>query len=132
MIDFVDGTGRATAKLFAECLTNLPNLHTLEIASIWEDRIAQSFATALEERKLQLQLQQVRTLTLDPMVHCLLLYCPNVEDLMCCGMEPDGGFVKSLVAGGLINLTKFSVLYPGKRNIWPSGVYFISHSPLIR
>lgn len=128
MVDFVDGTGKTT-KLFAECLTTLPNLHTLEIASVWENRIARSFATALEKRKLQLQLQQVRTLALDPTVHRLLWYCPNVEDLMCCAMEPGGSFVKSLVTAGLNNVTKLSVLYPGKRDIWSGVAYLISRSP---
>lgn len=119
MVDFVDGTD-GVMKLFAECLTVLPNLHTLEIVSMRKDESVQSFAIALERAKLQLQLRQVRTLVLPPSAHWLLRYCPNVEDLTCCATKPDEAFVGSLVAGRLHHLTKFAVLCPGDTDIWPS------------
>lgn len=133
MVDFEGGTSRV-AELFAECLTALPNLHTLEISSMWEDEIAQSFATALGERKPKLQLQQVQTLILPPSAHPLLRYCPNVEDLTCCTMKPDIGFVGSLAAGGPDRITKFSVLcMVGKdtrlmKDIWSGMACFVSGS----
>jgi len=120
VVDFVGGPYRV-AKLFVECLVTLPNLHTLEIVSMSEGRTAQSLATALEKKGRNLQ--QVRTLVLPPAAHWLLRYCPNVEDLTCCAAKPDERFVESLVVGGLQHITKFSVLYPEERDIWPSMVY---------
>ena len=134
VVDFEGGTSRV-AELFVECLTALPNLHTLEISSMWEDQIAQSFTTALRERKPKLQLQQVQTLILPPKAHQLLRYCPNVEDLTCCTMKPDIGFVESLAVGGPVRIAKFSVLcLEGKdtrsmKDIWSGMVYFVSPLP---
>ena len=117
VVDFVGGTYKV-AKLFVECITTLPNLHTLEIVSMSGGRIVQSLATALEKRKQEIQ--QVRTLVLPPAAHWLLRYCPNVEDLTCCDAKPDERFVESLVVGGLNRITRFSVLYPEGRDIWSS------------
>jgi len=117
-VDFVDGTDRVM-KLFVECLTVLPSLHTLEIISMRKHGCAQSFATALEGAKLQLQLRQVRTLVLPPIAHWLLRYCPSVEDLTCCAAKPHEAFVGSLVLGRLNRLAKFAVLCPGDTDIWP-------------
>jgi len=117
VVDFINGRYRV-AKMFVECLATLPNLHTLEIVSMTEGRIVQSLATALEKKKPNLQ--QVRTLVLPPAAHWLLRYCPNVENLTCCAEKPDERFVESLVIGGLEHITKFSVLYPEERDIWPS------------
>ncbi|KAF9645994.1 hypothetical protein BDM02DRAFT_3189245 [Thelephora ganbajun] len=65
VVDLVDGTDRVM-KLLIKCLTTLPNLHTLEIVLMWKGETVQSFATAPEKTKLQLQLQQVRTFALPP------------------------------------------------------------------
>ena len=124
VVDFVDKTEKTT-KLFVECLAALSNLHTLEIISMEGEGKVQSFVTALEELQLQLQLQKVRTLVLPPKAHRLLEYCPNVEDLTCCAAEPDEAFAESLVEGGLNRVTKFSLVYPGDIDIWPSRVHFI-------
>ena len=129
MVDFVGGPYRV-AKLFVECLTTLPNLHTLEIVSMSERRIVQFIATALEKKKKKVQ--QVRTLVLPPAAHWLLRYCPNVEDLTCCDAKPDERFVESLAVGGLKHVTRFSVLYPEERDIWPSMVYFVLRSSPMR
>ena len=124
MVDFVDNSPR-TSELFVKCLTTLQNLHTLEIVSMQGDERVQSFAIALERTRTQLQLRQVRTLVLPPTAHRLLRHCPNVEDLTCCATEPDEDFVESLAACRSNHIAKFSVLYPGYRNIWPSWVYSI-------
>ena len=129
MVDFVGGSYRV-AKIFVECLTTLPNLHTLEIVSMSEGRVVQSLATALEKRKRKIH--QVRTLVLPPAAHWLLRYCPNVKDLTCCAAKPDERFVESLVVGGLKHITKFSVLYPEEKDIWPSGAYFVLRSPFMK
>ena len=126
MVDFVDGTERVM-KLFVECLTVLPNLHTLEIVSMRKDENVQCFAAALETAKPRLQLRQVRTLVLPPVAHWLLRYCPNVEDLTCCcATTPDEAFVGSLVVGRLNLLTKFAVSCPGDTDIWPSKSSFVA------
>ena len=129
MVDFVGGTYKV-AKLFVECLTTLPNLHTLEIVSMSEGRIVQSLATALEKRKRKLR--QVRTLVLPPAAHWLLRYCPNVDDLTCCAAKPDERFVESLVVGGLKHMTRFSVFYPEEKDIWPSRVHSVLRSSATR
>jgi len=119
--------------LFVECLAALPNLHTLEITSMF-GRNVHALVTALENRKLRLRLQQIRTLILPAEVHRLLRYCPNVEDLTCCATMPDEAFVESLVVGGLDHITKLSVFPPGKRgtrsngDVWSSRVHFVSFS----
>jgi len=106
---------------FVNCLTTLANLHTLEIVSMGEDgRCVQPFVTALKKTKPQPR--QVRTLVLPLTAHLLLRYCPNVEDLTCCAMKPSEAFVESLVAGRLSRVTKFSILYPGDKDIWPSRI----------
>jgi len=115
--------------LFVECLTALPNLHTLEITSMW-GRNVHVFTTALESRKLRLQ--QVRTLILPVEAHQLLRYCPNIEDLTCCASVPDEAFVESLSVGGSDHITKLSVFPSGKRvtrssgDVWSSRVYSVS------
>ena len=124
VVDFVDNSPR-TSELFVKCLTTLHNLHTLEIVSMQGDERIQSFAIALDRTRTQLQLRKVRTLVLPPTAHRLLRHCPNVEDLTCCATEPDVDFVESLAARKSNCVTKFSVLYPGYRNIWPSWVYLI-------
>jgi len=119
--------------LFVECLAALPNLHTLEITSM-SGRYVQAFVTALENRKLRIRLQQIRTLILPAEVHRLLRYCPNVEDLTCCATMPDEAFVESLAVGGLDHIRKLSVFPSGKRgtrssgDIWSSRVHFVSFS----
>jgi len=131
VVDFEGLAGRV-AEHFVECLTTLPNLHTLEIASMRGGGVARVFATALGERKTKLQLQQVRTLVLPPSAHPLLRYCPNVEDLTCCTMKPNRSFVESLAAGGLDRIAKFSVLCSVGRDtrlmedIWSGMDFFVS------
>jgi len=123
VVDFDDVTDKAT-KLFVECLTVLPNLHTLEIISMWEPETIMCLTTALGE--VRPRLQQVRTLILPPMAHWLLRYCPNVEDLTCVAGRPEERFVESLVVGRLHHITKFRVLYPGCGDMWQSMVHLVS------
>ena len=130
-MDYMDETARMT-ELFVKCLAALPNLHTIEIVSMRGGGDIRSFPTALEQTRLQLQLQKVRTLALPPNAHWLLRYCPNVEGLTCCAAEPDEAFVESLVVGGLNRVAKFSLVCPGYRNIWPSRVYLVSCSSSMR
>ena len=122
MVDLADGTDGAT-KLFVKCLTALPNLHTLEIVSMWKPGVVMSFTTALVKENPRLQVQ---TLVLPPTAHWLLRYCPNVEDLTCCTTGPDECFVESLLVSGLNHITKFSVLYPGYGDIWRRRVHLVS------
>ena len=130
VVNFAHGTDRVRI-LFVECLTALPNLHTLEITSMWDHNV-QVFVTALEDRKVRLQLQRVQALVLPAEAHRLLQYCPNIEDLTCCATAPNEAFAESLMAGGLSRITKLSVLSPGRGVIWSSGkiwssrVYFVS------
>jgi len=130
-VDSLGGTYLA-AQRFIECLTALPNLHTLEIISRWYYNF-RSFLDVLKKRKPQFQ--QVRALVLPDEVHWLLRCCPNVEDLTCHRGTPAEAFVESLVVGGLNRITRFSVLSPSwsgislSRDHWSSRIYFISFSP---
>jgi len=90
---------------------------------------AEAFATALG--KEQPRLQRVQTLILPPATHSLLQHCPNVEDLTCCDMMPHEPFVHSLVTSRLNHITRFSVVYVGPGNIWPSKV-FVPQSPSMK
>jgi len=125
VVNFAHGSDRVRI-LFVECLTALPNLHTLEITSM-RDHNVQVFVTALEDRKLRLRLEQVRTLVLPAEAHRLLRYCPNVEDLACCATAPDEAFVQSIVTDGLNHITKLSILSLCKRGSLPSSrdLYFL-------
>lgn len=129
MVDLIQGTPRLT-KLFAKCLTALPNLHSLEIVSAWDHKLAEVLVTALGKEKPQLQ--RVRTLVLPPQAYGLLRYCPNVEDLTCC-RSPDEHFIETLVESRSNHLTKFSAVYVRELgDTWSSAAYFVSRSPLMR
>jgi len=127
-VESTDKTYVAACR-FIECLTALPNLHTLEIAAMRQDHPIGYIVDALREREPHFQ--QVRTLVLPDKAHWLLRCCPNVEDLACYGATPDEAFVESLVVGELNCITKLSIL---SRSIslgegpWSGGVYFIPHS----
>jgi len=113
-----------------ECLTALPNLHTLEIAVMQRDQSVDHIADALEERKPQFQ--QIRTLVLPDNAHLLMRCCPNVEDLTCSGATPYEPFVESLVVGELNRITKLSILsgrFLWSYDLWSSRAHFIYHSP---
>jgi len=122
--DLIQGTPRVM-KLFVKCLTALPNLHTLEIISVWDPKLVKAVVAAM--RKEKPKLQRVRTLVLSPETHELSRYCPNVEDLTC-RMAPDERFTESLGASGMNHLTRISALYnaQGRRNIWLSAACFAS------
>ena len=111
---------------FIECLTALPNLHTLETTAMPWNHPVDHILDALEERKPRFQ--QVRTLVLPNEAHWLMQCCPNIEDLTCYGSTPYEAFVKSLVVGQLNRITKLSILFRGSvgEDPWPSRVYFIS------
>lgn len=132
MVESVSGTYQA-AESFVECLSALPNLHTLDIAFAPQNQVVKHFADALKKRESQFQ--QVRALILPDAVHWLLRCCPNVEDLTCCGTPPGIDFVESLAAGGSNCITKLTVLCQGgssiwwNLDIWPSRIRFISLSP---
>ena len=119
MVDLTDGT-KKVVELFVKCLTTLPNLHTLEIVSIWRTEAVDAFQTALRKEKPRFQLQRVRRLILPPAAHRLLGCCPSVEDLTCCSVRPGEYFIGSLVASKLNHLTKLSVMYLGGGDIWLS------------
>lgn len=133
MVESVSGT-YLEAELFVECLTALPNLHTLEIAFAPRNQVVKHFVDALKKRESQFQ--QIRTLVLPDAVHWLLRCCPNVEDLTCCDTAPGIDFVESLAAGGSNHITRLTVLCPGgsvtwrSLDIWPSRVHSISRSQL--
>ena len=135
MVDSMSGTHLA-AERFVECLTALPNLHTLEFAPVSQHHVVKYFVDALKTRNCQFQ--QVRELVLPDAVHWLLRCCPNVVDLTCCGEAPGLDFVESLEAGGLNHITKLSILRPGggvlwwDLDIWPSRISFVSRLPLLR
>ena len=136
MVDFTSTFDRLEG-VFVECLTALPNLHTLEIGSAPGGQVHHPLTAALSKRRGKLQLEQVRTLVLPPEAHLLLQYCPNVEDLTYNDTTPDEAFVQSLEAGGLNRITKLSVLYASGSEDWRregvrlSRVYFILCSPSI-
>jgi len=123
VVDLTQGTSGAI-KLFVKCLTVLPNLHTLEIALMWDGELAKVLVTALGKEKPQLQ--RLRILTLPPEVHQLLWYCPNVENLRC-SSAPDECFAETLMASELNHLTKLSVVYLARKvDVWQSRAYFVS------
>ena len=132
-VESVSGT-YLEAELFVECLTTLPNLHTLEVAYAPLNQVVKYFVDALKKRDSQFQ--QVRKLVLPDAVHWLLRCCPNIEDLTCCGTAPGVDFVESLAAGGSNHITKLTVLCAGgsdiwrSLDIWPSRIRSVSRSPL--
>ena len=122
MVDFTQGTSRVM-KMFVKCLTALPNLHTLEIVSVWDYKLVKVLVIAMRNEKPQLQ--RIRTLVLPPEAHELLRYCPNVVDLTCRN-APNEPFVDSLMASGLNHLTKFSAVYVRSiGDIWLSAAYLV-------
>ena len=127
-VDSVGGTYVAACR-FIECLTTLPNLHTLEIALMWRYQFfADHFVDALKKRKPRFQ--QLRALVLPDKAHWLLRCCPNVEDLTCYGVTPDEAFAESLVAGELTRIAGLSILCRAVSlgaDPWPGGVYFFPH-----
>jgi len=133
-VDSVSGVYKE-AELFIDCLSALPNLHTLEITTNSQYLIIKYCVDTLKKRVPQFQ--QVRTLVLPDAVHRLLRCCPNVEDLTCC-TPPGMDFVKSLMAGGLNRITRFSVLRPSgslvymSLDIWSSRIHSVSCSPSSR
>ena len=126
-MDLAEGTYRVT-RLFVKCLAALPNLHALEIVAMSKFEVIDAFEISLEKEKPLLH--QLRTLTLPPVGHRLLLCCPNIEDLTCCCTPPDEDLVESLVASRLNHITRFSLMSLGE-NIWPSR-FFVPRSLPVR
>ena len=115
-------------ELFVKCLTALPNLHTLEIVLMWKLEPVEAFRTAVMKGGPRFQLQRLRRLIIPSTAHLLLRFCPNVEDFTCGSIS--NPLVGSLVAGGLKQLTKLSVVnvYKGGRDAWLSRDHFVSRS----
>ena len=63
---------------FAQCLSSLPNLHTLKLGSFG----GSPDATLLKVALGRIRLPQIKTLTIPEPAHPLLEHCPNVEDVV--------------------------------------------------
>lgn len=68
---------------FADCLTHLPNLHTLRIC-----HVRKHLTTMLKDEFEGKHYPQVRTIILPTCAHNILRACPNVVDVTC--NEGDG------------------------------------------
>lgn len=91
---------------FAQCLSILPNLHTIEIAHA-HSKMMSHLKSAFEGKKFP----TVRTVSLPSCAHAILRCCPAVENVTC--TSGDGGTLISALAAAKCNkLTKVSGITP--------------------
>jgi hypothetical protein len=91
---------------FAQCLSVLPNLHTIKVAHA-HSKIMSYLKSAFEGKTFP----AVRTVSLPSSAHAILRCCPAVEDVTC--TVGDGGTLISAIAAGKCNrLTKLSGITP--------------------
>jgi hypothetical protein len=77
-VKIVKSSAGKVLRTFANCLQSLPNLHTLQIASV-NGNLATAIKTAFNGRRFL----KIHTITLPVIAHHILRSCPQVRNVAC-------------------------------------------------